>query len=69
MARFVRAARNRGFDGEAAAMVESAIRHYADLKARAKRMISQRLELPHTFLRALYRESDIQREFDPAIED
>lgn len=42
MARFVRAARNRGFDGEAAAMVESAIRHYADLKARAKRMISQR---------------------------
>lgn len=42
MARFVRAARGRGFTGEAAAMVESAIRHYADLKDRAKRMISQR---------------------------
>jgi hypothetical protein len=42
MARFVRAARGRGFTGEAAAMVESAIRHYADLKSKAKRMVSQR---------------------------
>jgi hypothetical protein len=42
MARFVRAARGRGFTGEAAAMVESAIRHYSDLKSKAKRMVSQR---------------------------
>lgn len=42
MARFVRAAKHKPFTGEAAAMVESAIKHYADLKAKAKRMISQR---------------------------
>jgi len=42
MARFVRAAKHRGFTGEAGAMVESAIRHYSDLKSKAKRMISQR---------------------------
>ncbi len=42
MSRFVRAARTRPFEGEAGAMVESAIRHYQDLKAKAKRMISQR---------------------------
>ena len=42
MARFVRAAKHRGFTGEAGAMVESAIRHYGDLKSKAKRMISQR---------------------------
>ena len=42
MARFIRAARGRDFQGEAAAMVESAIRHYADIKAKAKRMISTR---------------------------
>jgi hypothetical protein len=42
MSRFVRAARGRGFTGEALAMVETAIRHYSDLKDKAKRMISQR---------------------------
>ncbi len=42
MSRFVRAARGRAFEGEAAAMTESAVRHYQDLKAKAKRMISQR---------------------------
>ena len=42
MAKFVRAAKNKQFTGEAAAMVESAVRHYSDLKAKAKRMISQR---------------------------
>ena len=42
MAKFVRAAKSKQFTGEAAAMVESAIRHYSDLKAKAKRMIGQR---------------------------
>jgi hypothetical protein len=42
LSRFVRAARGRGFDGEAAALVEAAVRHYADLKAKAKQMIGQR---------------------------
>jgi hypothetical protein len=42
MSRFVRAARGRAFEGEAAAMTESAVRHYQALKAKAKRMISQR---------------------------
>jgi hypothetical protein len=42
LAKFVRAARNKSYDGPAAHMVESAIRHYADLKAKAKRMISRR---------------------------
>jgi hypothetical protein len=42
MSRFVRAARGRPFEGEARAMTESAVRHYQDLKAKAKRMISQR---------------------------
>jgi hypothetical protein len=54
MSRFVRAARGRAFEGEAAAMTESAIRHYQDLKAKAKRMISQRG----------YREE--REQFDPA---
>jgi len=42
LSRFVRAARGRGFNGEAAALVEAAVRHYADLKAKAKQMIGQR---------------------------
>jgi hypothetical protein len=54
MSRFVRAARGRPFEGEAAAMTESAIRHYQALKAKAKRMISQRG----------YREE--REQFDPA---
>jgi hypothetical protein len=54
MGRFLRAAQNRSFDGEAGAMVESAIRHYQALKAKAKRMISQRG----------YREE--REQFDPA---
>jgi hypothetical protein len=55
MSRFVRAARTRPFEGEAGAMVESAIRHYRMLKAKAKRMISQRG----------YREE--RENFDPAV--
>lgn len=42
MSRFVRAARGRSLDTEAAAMTESAVRHYQALKAKAKRMIGQR---------------------------
>jgi hypothetical protein len=42
LARFIRAAKHRGFDGEAGALVESAVRHYGDLKAKAKHMISHR---------------------------
>lgn len=42
LARFIRAARSRNFDGAAADMTEAAIRHYADIKRRAKHMISQR---------------------------
>ena len=55
MSRFVRAARSRPFEGEAGAMVESAVRHYNMLKAKAKRMISQRG----------YREE--REQFDPAV--
>ena len=40
--KFVRAARNRHFDGEAAEMCEAAVLHYNELKDKAKRMISQR---------------------------
>ncbi len=39
---FVRAAQHKGYDGSAAHMVEAAIRHYRDLKAKAKKMISRR---------------------------
>jgi hypothetical protein len=40
--KFVRASRNKQFDGEAADLAETAVRHYRDLKAKAKRIISQR---------------------------
>lgn len=51
LSRFIRAARNRDFSGRAAEMTEAAIRHYQDLKRRAKRIISQRgyLEARDTF--------------------
>ena len=42
MSRFVRAARSKPFEGEAGAMVESAIRHYQAIKDKSKSMISQR---------------------------
>jgi hypothetical protein len=42
LGKFVRAAKNKQFDGEAADLSETAVRHYQDLKAKAKRMISQR---------------------------
>lgn len=40
--RFIRAARRKNFSGDAGAMVETAIKHYSDLKAKAKHMISRR---------------------------
>jgi hypothetical protein len=42
LGRFIRAARGREFDGPAAELVETAIRHYGALKTKAKQMISQR---------------------------
>jgi hypothetical protein len=42
LARFVRAAKSKKFENDAAAMVESAVRHYGELKAKAKKMIGQR---------------------------
>lgn len=42
MAKFVRAAKNKQFEGEAADMVSEAVRHYTDLKAKVKKIIGQR---------------------------
>ena len=42
LSRFVRAARNKNFAGDAQALTSEAIQHYRDLKDKAKRMISQR---------------------------
>lgn len=42
LANFVRASRHKNYDGGAAHMVEAAVRHYTDLKAKAKRLISRR---------------------------
>jgi len=40
--KFVRASKNKQFDTAAADLAETAVRHYQDLKTKAKRMISQR---------------------------
>lgn len=42
LGRFVRAARNKNFNGDAAALTSEAIQHYSDLKDKAKKIISQR---------------------------
>ena len=42
LSRFIRAAKHKPFTGEAAKLIEAAVRHYSDLKAKAKHMISQR---------------------------
>lgn len=42
LSRFIRAAKTKNFTGEASQMFEAAVRHYSDLKAKAKQMISQR---------------------------
>jgi hypothetical protein len=39
---FIRAAKHKNYNGDAAHMLDSAVRHYADLKRKAKHMISQR---------------------------
>jgi hypothetical protein len=54
LGRFIRAAKHKPFAGPAGEMVEAAVRHYGELKAKAKHMISQRG----------YRES--RELFDPA---
>lgn len=42
LSRFIRAAKSRNLGDQAAGMAETAIRHYSALKAKVKRMISQR---------------------------
>lgn len=42
LGRFIRASRTKPFTGRAAEMVETAVRHYAQLKAKAKQMIGRR---------------------------
>lgn len=42
LSNFVRAAKHANYEGSAGHMVEAAIRHYRDLKAKAKKMISRR---------------------------
>lgn len=54
LSKFVRAARSKQFNEAATDMIESAVRHYGELKNKAKRMISQRG----------YREE--REQFDPA---
>lgn len=54
LAAFVRAAKHKNYTGDASHMVESAVKHYGDLKAKAKRLIGRR---------GYYEERD---QFDPA---
>ena len=42
LGRFIRAARHKNLNDDAQGMLESAVRHYSDLKAKAKHMISRR---------------------------
>jgi hypothetical protein len=42
LGKFVRASKHKHFDGDAGVLAETAIRHYQDLKSKAKRIISQR---------------------------
>lgn len=42
LASFIRAAKHKNYDGGAGHMVEAAVRHYQDLKHKAKRMLSRR---------------------------
>lgn len=42
LASFIRAAKHKNYSGEASHMLEDAIRHYANLKRKAKHMIGQR---------------------------
>jgi hypothetical protein len=42
LGRFIRVARSKNFSGDTSSLVEAAVRHYSDLKAKAKRMIGQR---------------------------
>lgn len=64
LGRFVRAARQRNYDGDTKDLVEAAVRHYQDLKAKAKRMVSQRgyLETRQAFDPAMINDSEITTE-------
>lgn len=42
LGRFIRTAKNKGFQGNASEMIETAVRHYTELKDKAKHMISKR---------------------------
>ena len=42
LGRFIRATRNRQLSDDAQSMLESAVRHYSELKAKARKMISRR---------------------------
>jgi len=55
LAHFVRVSRNKNYDGAAAHMIESAVKHYSDLKTKAKKLISRRG----------YHEA--KNQFDPAV--
>jgi len=55
LAHFVRVSRHKNYDGAAAHMIESAVKHYSDLKTKAKKLISRRG----------YHEA--KNQFDPAV--
>jgi hypothetical protein len=61
LARFIRATRGRQFDESTMALTETAIRHYQDLKAKAKRMLGQRgyFEERESFDPAAFTESEV----------
>jgi len=61
LGRFIRAAKHKKLNGPAAEMAEDAVRHYSDLKAKAKHMISQRgyHEARETFDPAEITETDV----------
>ena len=81
LSKFVRAARNKQYKGDTAKLVEAAVRHYSELKAKAKRMISQRgyhrelecydpAEITHTSqLSDSIRNMFIEQSLDPRIEE
>lgn len=61
LGRFIRGTANKEFGADAHRILESAIRHYQDLKAKAKQMISQRgyTEARQAFDPAAIRESEL----------
>lgn len=64
LSRFVRAAKHKNYDAEAARMVNEAIRHYSDLKQKVKKIIGQRgyAEARNTFKPAAATDGEAQLE-------